>query len=160
SDIAVAAGEAAADELRRQSRDAAFVRLDVGDEESWQHSLAFASTRFGALDILVNNAYSGIGTTIATASLQEFREQFAITTDGTFLGMRLASEYLAEGGAIVNLSSIAAIVAAPRNAAYGAAKAAVTSMTKSLAIEFARGRRRIRVNSVAPGLVHTAALEV
>jgi NAD(P)-dependent dehydrogenase (short-subunit alcohol dehydrogenase family) len=156
SDINEAAGEAAVQALKGQGGTAAFVRHDVSREADWNAALA-AVEQLGPLDVLVNNAYAGIGLTLETATPRTFRDNFAVTTNGVFLGLKLAPPRMRAGGSIINLSSIAAHMAAPHNAVYSAAKAAVSSLTKSAALALAR--QGVRVNAVAPGLTRTDALE-
>lgn len=157
ADIDDAAGGRAARELDPSERRAMFLHHDVSDEGSWAATLDAVSARFGALHILVNNAYRGIGLSLTAASLEQFQDSCRVTADGVFLGIKSAVPRMGPGASIVNMSSIAAHLGAPRNALYAAAKASVSSLTKSAALELAR--RGIRVNAVAPGMTRTAALE-
>jgi NAD(P)-dependent dehydrogenase (short-subunit alcohol dehydrogenase family) len=155
-DVAEDAGRATTSELDPSGERAVFLRHDVSVEVDWQAVMAVAMDRFGRLDVLVNNAYRGIGQTLAGASLDELNANFAVTTNGAFLGMKFAAPLMQAGGSIVNLSSIAAHVGAPHNVLYSAAKAAVASLSRSAALDLAG--RGIRVNAVAPGMTRTAAL--
>lgn len=156
-DIDADAGAKAALSLCPKGEQAIFLTHDASDEASWVATLDAVVARFGGLDILVNNAYRGIGLTIGQASLADFQASFRVTVDGTFLGVKLAAPRMTSGGAIVNLSSIAAHMGAPKNPLYSAAKASVSSLSRSAALDLAR--RGIRVNAVAPGMTRTAALE-
>jgi 3(or 17)beta-hydroxysteroid dehydrogenase len=158
SDIAEEEGRASAWDIGADSGRAIFIRHDVAEEASWRSVLGAIIERFGGLQVLVNNAYHGIGLTIAEASLGDFRDNFRVTANGTFLGIKFSAPLLNAGGSIINLSSIAAHMGAPRNPLYSAAKAAVSSLTRSAALDLAS--RGIRVNAVAPGLTRTAALEM
>jgi NAD(P)-dependent dehydrogenase (short-subunit alcohol dehydrogenase family) len=157
SDVAEAAGEAAAQGIVATGGKAVFLAHDASDEAAWTAVLSTIERDFGRLDILVNNAYRGIGLTISSASLEDFQDNFSVTANGVFLGIKLAAPLMKAGGSIVNLSSIAAHMGAPRNPLYSAAKASVSSLTRSAALALAR--RGVRVNAVAPGLTRTAALE-
>jgi len=157
TDIDDANGQAAAVSLSVDENRAVYLHHDVSDEASWASVLDAVFARFGGLGILVNNAYRGIGLSIGDASLRDFQDSFRVTTDGAFLGVKLAGARMAEGGSIINMSSIAAHMGAPRNPLYAAAKAAVSSLSRSAALDLAR--RGIRVNAVAPGMTRTAALE-
>ena len=80
----------------------------------------------------------------------------AVNAEGVFLGCRAAVKAMkAAGGAIVNLSSIAGLIATPQFVAYGASKGAVRQFTKSVAVDCARKGYRIRCNSVHPGFIET-----
>ncbi|MCA0044895.1 SDR family NAD(P)-dependent oxidoreductase [Celeribacter litoreus] len=111
----------------------------------------------GTVDILVNNAGIGdmnIPTTEQT--IDHVRRMLDIHVAGSFLMAREAAKVMlaaGHGGAIVNLASIAALTGLPRRNSYGAAKAGLVAMTKSMASEW--GRAGIRVNAVAPGYVAT-----
>jgi len=116
--------------------------------------------RYGRLDAVVNNA--GIGSPhIPTLeqSVESFERVLRIHLTGTFAVSREAARVMIEtgGGAIVNISSIAGVTGLPRRNAYGAAKAGIASMTRSMACEWAG--RGIRVNAIAPGFVTTALVQ-
>jgi 3alpha(or 20beta)-hydroxysteroid dehydrogenase len=157
SDIDNEAGPTAALDLSPDGSQASYIHHDASNEASWAAALDHVEATFGSLHILVNNAYRGIGATIEEASLQEYRDNFLVTSDGVFLGIKLGARRMTAGGAIVNMSSIAAHMGAPRNPLYSAAKASVSSLSRSAALALAR--RGIRVNAVAPGMTRTAALE-
>lgn len=130
--------------------------LDVTDEAS---VLAFFE-KVGAVDVLVNNA--GIGDnhlSTTEQNIDHFRKVLDVHLAGAFLMAREAGRRMtvAGSGAIVNLSSIAGLVGLPRRNAYGAAKAGISMMTKSLACEWAG--KGVRVNAVAPGYARTALVE-
>jgi 3(or 17)beta-hydroxysteroid dehydrogenase len=157
ADMNVAAGKALAAELGDK---AAFVELDVRDEAGWQSMMEGVLARHGRVDVLVNNA--GILATtlyqsIDDIGLDEWQAVMTVNAQGVFLGCRAGVKAMKPGGggAIVNLSSIAGLVATPGIVAYGASKGAVRQMTKSVAIDCARKGYGIRVNSVHPGLIDT-----
>lgn len=137
-----------------------FVQHDVRNEEQWRDVIAVAEDRLGRLDVLVNNA-GIIGPTDAAspenARLADWQNIFAINVEGVFLGCRAAIPAMrrAGSGSIVNISSVAGLLATPYNAAYGASKAAVRQLTKSVAQHCAEQRLKIRCNSVHPGDVRT-----
>jgi NAD(P)-dependent dehydrogenase (short-subunit alcohol dehydrogenase family) len=129
---------------------------DVADEAQVVVAVAAVLARFGRIDVLVNNA--GIPDSMAPTLGQEtgfFMQLLAIHLQGTFVASREAARaMLAQGGgAIVNLGSLAGNMGLPRRNAYGAAKAGIHSMTRSMAVEWGRGG--IRVNAIAPGYVRT-----
>jgi 3alpha(or 20beta)-hydroxysteroid dehydrogenase len=148
-------GKALASEL---GPSAVFVKQDVARAEDWQAALREGEKRFGTVNVLVNNA-GILGKLAATTELPEaeFLRVCAVNQTGVFLGMQcvLPGMIKAGGGSIVNISSIAGLVAiygAP-NLAYVASKFAVRGMTKQVAVEY--GSKNIRVNSVHPGYIKT-----
>lgn len=155
SDSRSDAGAAAAEEFGFT-----FFAQDVCDEERWSEVVDDIEEKFGALDILVNNA--GIvgpvdGRSPEDTLLETWRRVFAVNVEGVFLGCRVAIPAMkrAGSGAIVNLSSVAGLLATPYNTAYGASKAAIGQLTKSVAQHCAHKRYRIRCNAVYPGNIRT-----
>ena len=141
---------------------AAYVHLDVTQEDDWRAAVDLAISRFGKLDILVNNAGVFVGKGIEEISLDEWHKLVAVNMTGVFLGTRIAAPALREaakssehGSAIVNLASIAGIVGSQLDPLYSMTKGGVTLFTKSAALEFARKGYRIRVNSIHPGVIQT-----
>ena len=155
-DVLEAEGRQVAAEINQAGGECVFVRLDVTQESEWRRAVETAVTKFGKLDVLVNNA--GI---IKTASLDELNADLwdlimAVNAKGVFLGTKAVIPAMrkAGGGSIVNISSSAAFVGYhPGNAAYDSSKAAVHLFTKTTAIQYAK--EGIRVNSVHPGSVDT-----
>ena len=132
------------------------LRADVADEASVVAMIDETVARMAGLDILVNNA--GIGDShkpTLEQDLATFDRILRVHLDGTFVASREAARAMAtRGGAILNVSSIAGLTGLPRRNAYGAAKAGIAAMTKSMACEWAGVG--IRVNAIAPGYVGTA----
>ncbi|MFM6853783.1 MAG: glucose 1-dehydrogenase [Sphingopyxis sp.] len=154
ADIDGAAGAALVAELGDGA--ARFVTLDVADEAQWLAALA-TCTR---LDILVNNA--GITTlgSIEDVTLDQFLHEFQIDVVGVFLGCKHALPRLRDGGgSIINMSSLTGVRAQAELVAYNAAKAAVTHMTKSIALHCAKMGYGVRCNSIHPGAIHTPILD-
>jgi len=115
----------------------------------------FAVETFGKLDILVNNAGVGVPGTVLTTSEEEWDRIFAVNVKGMFQCSRYAiPKMIAQGGGnIVNLSSVAALVAVVDRAAYGASKGAVLALTRAMAADHVKDN--IRVNCVCPGTIDT-----
>jgi NAD(P)-dependent dehydrogenase (short-subunit alcohol dehydrogenase family) len=138
-------------------RRAAALALDTADVASFG---AFAEALRGTLfdgrdtfDILVNNAGHGLYATIAETTEQQFDDLFAVHVKGVFFLTQTLMALLADGGQVVNVSSGLTRLTAPGSGAYAAAKSAVETLTRYLALEL--GARGITVNVVAPGAVPT-----
>lgn len=164
ADIDGEKGEALAAELRSEGFDADYYTLDVRQESQWQNVLDAIVEKKSSIDVLVNNAGLCELKPIEAMTLDDFRTMNDVNAKGVFLGTRCTvlkmRECAASGepakGSIVNIASIAGQVGMRGGMAYCAGKAAVTNMTKALAVEFGEKREFIRVNSVHPGTVKTA----
>jgi 3(or 17)beta-hydroxysteroid dehydrogenase len=161
TDISEVAGEAAAESIRAAGGDAVFMRHDVASEEEWRSVLARVEADYSRLDVLVNNAGLVIMETPEQCTLEAFRKQNAVMNDGVFLGCKHAIPLMkaSGGGSIINMSSIASHLGFPIYFAYSAAKGAVRSMTKSLAVHCQMNGYNIRVNSLHPGAIDTPMIE-
>jgi meso-butanediol dehydrogenase/(S,S)-butanediol dehydrogenase/diacetyl reductase len=130
-------------------------RCDVSRPEEVDAAVARCVARFGRLDALVNIA--GILSLDHTheLSLERWNQVLTVNLTGTFLFCRAALPHLLErGGAIVNTSSTSALAGMPYAAAYGASKAGILALTRTLAVEYAK--RGLRANAVCPGSIKTA----
>jgi NAD(P)-dependent dehydrogenase (short-subunit alcohol dehydrogenase family) len=139
---------------------ARFLPLDVRDETGWERVMEEIAADRLALDILVNNA--GITTigSIEALTYAEFRHELDVDLCGVFLGCRAGIVAMkGRGGSLINISSANGVKPDADLAAYNAAKAGVTLMTKSIALHCARERYGIRCNSVHPGGIHTEIIE-
>jgi len=135
-------------------------RLDVTSEEEWIDSVDMAVSRFGGLNVLVNNAGVGSMHTIEDCTLAAYSQTIAITQTSVFLGMKHAGASLkASGdGAVVNISSIFGMSGGMGTSPdYHAAKGAVRLMTKNVAMLWATSG--VRVNSVHPGFIDTPLMD-
>jgi NAD(P)-dependent dehydrogenase (short-subunit alcohol dehydrogenase family) len=137
-----------------------FIRMDVASEAEVVSSIAEIKKRHGRIDVLVNNA--GIVDSHLPTLEQEvatFDRILRVHLNGLFVTSREVAKIMIaqESGTILNISSIAGITGLPRRNAYGAAKAGVAAMTKSMACEWAT--HGIRVNAIAPGYTRTALVQ-
>ncbi|MBW2382385.1 MAG: glucose 1-dehydrogenase [Deltaproteobacteria bacterium] len=146
-------------EVASELGDAAhYQSLDVTSEQDWQRAVDAATTRFGRLDVLVNNAGIVRGGRLEHTSLEDYRAVIEVNQVGCFLGMRSVIPALrsAGGGSIVNISSTAGLEGVVGVVAYVASKFAIRGMTKTAALEL--GHDGIRVNCVHPGAIQTPML--
>jgi NAD(P)-dependent dehydrogenase (short-subunit alcohol dehydrogenase family) len=136
------------------------LQMDVTDLSQVEQAVAATRSHFGRLDVLVNNA--GIGppeTPAEDVSVDDFDDTVALNLKGTFFASQAAGRVMIEQGSgrIVNLSSQAGFVALPGEAVYCMTKAAISHLTKCLAVEW--GRHGITVNAVAPTFIATPGTE-
>ena len=131
------------------------VRGDVRDDRHAAEAVATAVRRFGGLDVVVANAGVTGGGNLASVSNQQWDQVLAVNLTGIMKVARAAIPALLDrgGGSIVNVASVAGLVAGPETASYGTAKAAVLGLTRSMAYDF--GPKGIRVNALCPGWVRT-----
>jgi len=131
------------------------IACDVTDRTSVESALAQAEKRFGKVNVIVNNAGAVVVATVEDTSDQDWDRVMATNLTGTFFVSRAALPVLrrAGGGAIVNIGSVLGIVARKDRAAYCAAKAGVSGLTRAMALDHAADK--IRVNCICPTIVET-----
>lgn len=144
-------------EITSKGGQAIAVQANVAQQAEIQHLFAEALKVFGKVDILVNNAGVYEFAPLAEITAEHYHKQFDLNVLGLLLTTQEAVKHFgAEGGNIVNISSVVASLAPPNASVYNATKAAVDGITKTLAKEL--GPRKIRVNAVNPGMVETDGL--
>jgi 3(or 17)beta-hydroxysteroid dehydrogenase len=162
TDIDRSAGEALAADLERLIPGGAlFLEQDVRDEARWQAVIKATVEKFGRLDVLVNNAGVVVVATPETTTLEQFRFANAVMSEGVFLGCKHAIPAMRDsgGGSIINMSSVASHLGYPVFFAYSAAKGAVRSMTKAVAVHCQTMKYNIRCNSIHAGAIDTPMVE-
>jgi NAD(P)-dependent dehydrogenase (short-subunit alcohol dehydrogenase family) len=134
---------------------------DVTKKEDWERALPEAAEAMGGINVLVNNAGVGSWGNIETESEEGWRRVMALDVDSIFVGTQLAMPYLkkSQPASIINISSVAGLIAHGDMLAYNAAKAAVWLMTKSIALHCAKAGYDIRCNSVHPVFTRTPIIE-
>ena len=137
------------------------IRHDVTSESDWVAAIAFAREVLGGLSALVNNAGIAQLGSVEDLSLEEWRRGMSVNADSVFLGCKYALPLMREHqpGSIINISSIAGLIAAHNFAVYNASKAAVWMLSKSVALHCARRGWNIRSNSVHPTFIKTPILD-
>ena len=140
---------------------AAFLKLDITEEEEWISVLDETVKLFGRLDILVNSAGMVLIADVEQITLEDWRKVHAVNLDGTFLGCKHGVRVMKEFGAgsIINLSSVSGMIGGFNLAAYNSSKGAVRMLTKSVALHCARAGYGIRCNSIHPTFIETPMLE-
>jgi 3-oxoacyl-[acyl-carrier protein] reductase len=141
-------------EITGQGGRAVAVRADVAKQADIRRLFAEAKTAFGRLDVLVNNAGIYEFAPLDEVTPEHFHKLFDLNVLGLILTTQEAARHFGpEGGSVVNIGSVVSTAAPPNWSVYSATKAAVDAVTRSLAKEL--GPRKIRVNSINPGLVET-----
>lgn len=137
--------------------DAFFHAADVSSLGSMEEAFAAARSRFGAIDIVVNNAGTAAWAPIVEEPESEYDRVMGVNAKGAWIGCKLACSTFLEqgtGGRIVNIASVGGYVALPAEPAYCASKGAVVNLTRQIALDY--GPRRIACNVVCPGPLRTA----
>lgn len=160
-DVLTSLGRDTAGRLSAAGAKVGFVPLDVTIEEDWAAAVQATIDTLGGFDILVNNAGIEITALMVDVDPVELRRMFDVNVVGTMLGVKHALRAMrpggaaGQGGAIVNIASVAATVAFPAIAGYSATKSAVDRLTRVAAMESGKLGYGVRVNCVYPGLVPT-----
>jgi NAD(P)-dependent dehydrogenase (short-subunit alcohol dehydrogenase family) len=155
ADVADEHGSQLAETLRAAGLSVAYRHLDVRASKDWDALVAQVHGEHGRIDILVNNAGVQVRSTGLDASDREWDHVTSVNQRGVFLGLRAVIPPMVRtgGGSVVNIASVAAIMAMTSSIPYQASKAAVLAMTRAAALCYAKDR--VRVNAVCPGLVVT-----
>lgn len=151
-------GEKTAKLIQDEGGRAQFVRVDMTEPEQVKQMVQTTKDTFGPPDILFNNAGVGAGEKkLPDVSFEEWKQVVDVHLHGMFLGMKYTIPEMESGSSIINTASIAGIKGQKLIAAYSSSKSGVIGMTKTASTEF--GRRNIRVNAIAPGIIDTIMVE-
>jgi NAD(P)-dependent dehydrogenase (short-subunit alcohol dehydrogenase family) len=160
TDINDASGEQVALHMKELGHDAMYLHHDVTSQAEWENAVETALTEYGGLDILFNNAGAGGLNPIEDTTLEEWEHFIAVDQTSVFLGMKICADALkaSDHASVVNNSSIFGTSGGfGTSVDYHAAKGAVRTMTKNVALHWAA--EGIRVNSVHPGFIATPILD-
>ncbi len=159
SPLEVAAASEVAEQVRALGRRAVIIEADIADEQAVSSMVERATREFGRIDILVNNAGIAAAAPVQELEVAVWDRVLAVHLRGTFLMTRavLPQMYARGYGRIINTASQLAYKGAPGFTAYTAAKGAILSFTRSVALEI--GARDITINCVAPGATRTPILD-
>jgi NAD(P)-dependent dehydrogenase (short-subunit alcohol dehydrogenase family) len=162
SDLQKDAGEKVADALDSEyGAGNGFVVHDITDDGQWENAVVAANDIMGGLDILVNNAGVEITSLLTEVEADDIRKMLEVNVLGTTLGIKWGLRTMrpdglaSQGGAIINVASVAATIAFPGIAVYSATKSAVDRLTRVAAMESGKLGYGVRVNCLYPGLVAT-----
>ena len=157
AELNAAAGEQTAQLIHQAGGIAIAIPTDVTDPDSIKAAVDKAVQHYGALHILHNNAggSTNVDNTVVDAPIEEFWRVIKLDLFGTFLGCRFGIPAIiaSGGGSVINMSSNVALMGVPGRDCYTAAKGGVSSMTRSMAVEFAPNK--VRVNAIAPSATMT-----
>jgi NAD(P)-dependent dehydrogenase (short-subunit alcohol dehydrogenase family) len=162
SDVQDDAGETTAAEIGASGGEALYVHADVSRADDAEAMVRATTDRFGSLDVLHNNAgiFASADDSVLTTTEDVWQRTMDINLKGVFLGCKYGIPAMLEtgGGSIINVASFVAWMgAAAPQIAYTASKGGVLSMTREIAVEFAR--KGIRCNALCPGPIQTPLLE-
>ena len=135
--------------------------LDVTKEDQWIFALEEADAAMGGISVLVNNAGISRGGNIEELSFEDWKLVMGVNLDSVFLGTKHALKYMRanQPGSIINISSIAGLIAAHNSPVYNASKAGVWLLSKGIALHCAKQGLDIRSNSVHPTFIDTPILD-
>jgi NAD(P)-dependent dehydrogenase (short-subunit alcohol dehydrogenase family) len=159
-DLNAETGKRTAEEINAGGGKSFFLVLDVTREQSWMDAFAAIEKETGRLDILVNNAGINIREPIETMKAENFDAMLAVNVRGPFLGTKHAIPLMRKngGGSIINMSSVCGLIGHRYTTeAYTGTKGAVTLLTKTIAVRYAKDN--IRCNSIHPSTVDTPLMQ-
>jgi len=159
-DMKTDAGNQIVEKIRSKGGKAFFLTLDVTNEQNWIDAMAAIQTQAGRLDILINNAGINIREPIEEMKAENFDAMLAVNVKGPFLGTKHAIPVLRKGGggSIINISSVCGLIGhAYTTEAYTVTKGAITLLTKTIAVRYAKDN--IRCNSIHPSTVNTPLIQ-
>jgi 3(or 17)beta-hydroxysteroid dehydrogenase len=161
ADVNFDSAVAVAEQITKSGGKAMAKRLNVINQDEWRAVIADTLKKFGGLDILVNNAGVAHIKPPEAVSFEEWSSDINVNLNGAFLGIKASLEAMRDSakrtsnGSIINIASVSAIKGSPGMPAYSASKGGLRLFSKAIAVDFARRRYGIRVNTIFPGLIDT-----
>ena len=158
----VRGAEAAAAQIAEETGGTAIgLQHDVTQLEAWEQAVTAADEALGGLNVLVNNAGICIPGSVEHLDIADWDLTMDVDLKSVFLGCRVGLPVLARSapGSVINISSIAGLIASYNFAAYNAAKAGVWMLTKSAALQATRQAYDVRVNSIHPAFIDTTMID-
>lgn len=154
ADIAEKEGKEVVKDIINHGGEAIFIRTDVSKEKEMKSLMSSVYDKYGRLNILINNAGIGGFKRVTDTSMEDWETCMNVDLKGVYLGCRFGIPYMEKTGkgSIVNISSVHALKSVNANAAYDAAKGAVSALTRQVAIDYGP---TVRVNDISPGWVHS-----
>lgn len=162
TDVNFDGAQSTAAAINQQHPNSAYaIKHDVTSKEEWASALAEANEFLGGISVLINNAGIGTAGTIETETYENWRRTHEIDLDSIFIGTQLAMPFLraSQPASIINISSVAGMIADGMMLSYNSAKAAVWMMSKSIALHCAKSGYDIRCNSVHPVFTKTPIID-
>jgi len=155
-DVRLEAAESVARQVREAGGEAVAIQVDVTDEAQVETAVRRAGEALGSVDVLVNNAGLAHQSRLVDTTVADWDRVLAVNLRGAFLMIKHVAPRMGDPGSIVNIASVAALMAVRDGGAYTAAKGGLVSLTRVAAAELGPA---IRVNCICPGTVRTAMPE-
>lgn len=156
ADIDPEAGMENAEYINARGNSAYFIHADVSDEASVKNLIDGTVSRFGTVDILINNAAIGGFGSMTKSTMEVWDRVLAVNLRGTYMCSKYCSPLMSQngGGCIINIASTRAFMSEPDTEAYSASKGGILALTHALAVSLSKDK--IRVNSISPGWIEVS----
>lgn len=160
-DMELAQAERVAAELRQMGRTAVAIGADATIEDEVDAALASAEPQLGPIDLMATVIGIGVWSTLLNMTDEQWRDAHRLNLTSFFLPARAAARSMINGGrpgAIVSVASVSGLTSAPNHGGYGAAKAGLVNLVRTMAVEW--GPHNVRINAIAPGAIVTPRIQM